>query len=370
MKRILFCFLFFLGIAGYSEDLQWIVIQNAQIKTYNSSTDVIIPKGTVVDILDNEDLVYQTGDDVDITYKGKSYLISVENVAPVNTVDTIEKFVKMMNEKTYYYSFFINILQSQNRDTALKYETKAIKYREEGLGEFDPHWWQSDIHKSLKINNVSIVIQGLGYDGAVFFIKKITLNSSGYDVVAQLQYYNIKDYFSTNNNYIEKGHDVKLLFRNDGDYLNIYLNTTNTILGTFVHVDKEFINQFDNLIHNNICDLSKVTWPRHADGTCDYDGSAKRVPSAPSSSSISVSGTTKRVTTNLRLRSTQDTSSTVITTMQKGTAVKIIKTGGKDTIDGIASNWVQVEVQAGAKDRDGKSITAGTTGWCFGGYLE
>ena len=56
--------------------------------------------------------------------------------------------------------------------------------------------------------------------------------------------------------------------------------------------------------------------------------------------------------------------------MQKGTAVKIIKSGSQDTIDGITSNWVQVEVQAGSKDRNGKPINAGTTGWCFGGYLE
>ena len=26
---------------------------------------------------------------------------------------------------------------------------------------------------------------------------------------------------------------------------------------------------------NNICDLSKVTWPRHADGSCDYDKEIK-----------------------------------------------------------------------------------------------
>ena len=24
-------------------------------------------------------------------------------------------------------------------------------------------------------------------------------------------------------------------------------------------------------MQNNTCDLSKVTWPRHADGSCDYD---------------------------------------------------------------------------------------------------
>ena len=52
--------------------------------------------------------------------------------------------------------------------------------------------------------------------------------------------------------------------------------------------------------------------------------------------------------------------------MSTGTKVKILALGKQATIDGITSNWVQVEVQAGAKDRDGKSIGAGTAGWCFG----
>ena len=41
-----------------------------------------------------------------------------------------------------------------------------------------------------------------------------------------------------------------------------------------------------------------------------------------------------------------------------------------ENIDGISSNWVKVEVQKGAKDRDGRAIRAGTVGWCYGGYLE
>ncbi|MBO4638799.1 MAG: SH3 domain-containing protein [Treponema sp.] len=73
---------------------------------------------------------------------------------------------------------------------------------------------------------------------------------------------------------------------------------------------------------------------------------------------------------NLRLRSQEATSNTVITTMKKGSKVKILKLGNAETIDGISSNWVQVEVLAGAKDKDGKSIKAGTIGWCYGGYLE
>ena len=56
--------------------------------------------------------------------------------------------------------------------------------------------------------------------------------------------------------------------------------------------------------------------------------------------------------------------------MQKGTRVKILKLGKAETIHGITSNWVQVEVLSGAKDKDGKALKAGTIGWCYGGYLE
>ncbi|MBP5695044.1 MAG: SH3 domain-containing protein [Treponema sp.] len=72
---------------------------------------------------------------------------------------------------------------------------------------------------------------------------------------------------------------------------------------------------------------------------------------------------------NLKLRSSEATSSNVLTIMQAGTKVKILELGKSETIDGIVSNWVKVEVQAGAKDRDGKPIEQGLAGWCYGGYL-
>ena len=75
-------------------------------------------------------------------------------------------------------------------------------------------------------------------------------------------------------------------------------------------------------------------------------------------------------TENLKLRSAEATTSDVITVMSAGTKVKILEVGKAETIDGISSNWVKVKVQSGGKDRDGKTITKGTVGWCFGGYLK
>ncbi len=76
------------------------------------------------------------------------------------------------------------------------------------------------------------------------------------------------------------------------------------------------------------------------------------------------------VNENLRLRKAEITSSEIITTMQAGTKVKIIALGKHEVIDGISSNWVRVEVQSDAKDRNGNPIKAGTIGWCYGGYLK
>ena len=93
--------------------------------------------------------------------------------------------------------------------------------------------------------------------------------------------------------------------------------------------------------------------------------------SSKATSSTNVSpNKTMLVSENLKLRSGEATTSDVITVMSVGTKVKILELGKAENIDGISSNWVKVEVQSGAKDRDGKTITKGTVGWCFGGYLK
>ena len=77
-----------------------------------------------------------------------------------------------------------------------------------------------------------------------------------------------------------------------------------------------------------------------------------------------------RQTENLRLRTDDKTTAQVVTTLVAGTRVKVLAPGREDTVDGIASNWVQVSGLDGAKDKDGNAIEAGTVGWLFGGYLS
>ena len=59
----------------------------------------------------------------------------------------------------------------------------------------------------------------------------------------------------------------------------------------------------------------------------------------------------------------------MITTIGEGSKVKRLATGEPEVIDDIYSYWVKVQIVNGT-DRDGNPLQAGTTGWCFGGYLE
>lgn len=73
---------------------------------------------------------------------------------------------------------------------------------------------------------------------------------------------------------------------------------------------------------------------------------------------------------NLRLRNGSGTGSETLLTLIKGSRVHVLETGLIDTQENIQSCWVKVRTEPGAKNREGKSIKAGTEGWVFAGFLE
>ena len=131
---------------------------------------------------------------------------------------------------------------------------------------------------------------------------------------------------------------------------------------TLIRTTPEACNQIENWIKGKSNDLSKVVMPKKL--------SVQKESSKATSSTNVAPNKTMLVSENLKLRSGEATTSDVLSVMSAGTKVKILQLGKTENIDGINSNWVKVEVQSGAKDRDGRTIRAGTVGWCYGGYLK
>ena len=306
------------------------------------------------------------------------YLLFLFAVFPQNDFSNIVK--KFDNEK-YIYPFLLNVLKSQNKDTIHNY---SDVYKDFSVSDMDGDRiinWESiftmdeiKVYYSSSQNQKRIII---GKDH-VFIIddleiknNKIIFSGSEYtdfnkqtDSICPINWNPVREF----NNFI-------FIFVFEGDYLNIYFNQEDSkhLFYSFCKVSDETYKQVENHITTNKCDLSKVTWSRHADGSCDYDGSKKAVTVQTAKATPStnvVPNKTMLVSENLKLRSAEATTSEVITVMSAGTKVKILELGKAENIDGISSNWVKVEVQSGAKDRDGRTIRAGTVGWCYGGYLK
>ena len=303
------------------------------------------------------------------------YLKLVNGITiPGITIDSTKKYKKesMLLLPSYYYE----VLKTNNINTLFKYETywKNGYYDNINNNRYDswaeifyPNcilitnsyvcFYKSDCEKDDYLHNVTgliICLQKL-YENK-YKIDFYTLPSEDYSNGADATFESLN---SKQNHYI--------ILEYDGDYVNIYLDSETNRIDTYVISSDLIESKLKQLAENNSTTTNDITWPRHADGTCDYED----VSSVKTVSTTNITpNKTMTVTENLKLRSAEATTSEVITVMSAGTKVKILELGKSETIDGISSNWVKVEVQAGAKDRDGKTITKGTVGWCFGGYIR
>ena len=249
---------------------------------------------------------------------------------------------------------YVDVLYKKDRNCVLNIAPEGYKKYESLKSDMDYEWYinESGFQESCIFNAMLYYTNFFAH--CIFSIKNIDKIKDGYKVTAVTDVWRMPDY---NKHEPIIGKEIVLYMYVDGDYISILIDNKHE-LGVLMLVDNEIQKQVRNLLEDNTCNLSKITWPRHADGTCDYETEVRLQ-----------SGKRYRSSDNLRLRSSGSTAGKPVVTIGKGTQVKVLTVGAEQTIDGITSTWVQVEVQAGAKDRDGRAIAAGTVGWCFGGYL-
>lgn len=384
MKKIIFIFyLFLLSFICFATEFR---LTNVS-KGYDGDGEYycLIPKDSIVKISDffihdernNSSIDFSYG--IYVIYQNEEILVNLEYLIPAETDDLFDNEIlthKLKENGRYWADNTVcEILNSNTRDSYYKIHKKKIDNYNSKRGIYDEmEWYEGVPFNGQHIENLFLILDDGRKYTYYYFIKKIEKKTNGYRVTCELTDSRIED-SDYKNTLLEKLKDKQNIIFNlvlDGDYLNFY-SEDNQLLYTYVLVDKAFTEQYENLILKNKYESSKVTWPRHADGSCDYDGSKKSaaVQTVKATPSTNVAqNKTMTVKDNLKLRSGEATTTPVLTVMQAGTKVKILELGKAEKIDGIKSNWVKVEVQKGAKDRDGKPIKKGTVGWCYGGYLK
>ena len=284
-------------------------------------------------------------------------------------------FEERITEKKWYRDYFNEVIYGQDRNLLLEYQPrieKKIHYYDDAYDDMilwfdDPSRYRNEITWNKLDDSEYGFYISIGGWGNSYKAKKVATD------LYELELEDVRISQEWYEFLLEYGHDMKfaldatepeysLYFRFDGEYLYIYLEDGKTLYATYCAYDESEEEALYEAIKTNEFDMTKITFPRHADGTCDYE-SGGGVPGKKIVNGV------YRAQDNLRLRETGGTSGEIITTMQADTYVRILSLGKEETIDSITDNWVEVETQFGAKNLEGDFLY-GKTGWCFGGYLR
>ena len=350
---------------AYSQELLFKVIEDAPAwnrpQHRNDNYSIIIPKGEIVR---GVDIVRTSIDDQSayvtfIIYNNQRYSVRSEMLVPAFTEDLFDDswISSIYDHETTNQQFFwvldyyLTVLQSGNRETLRNFEHKWIDdhIEEQMYTEYpDPDWYIVKMYRyiSLEVGQMFLSITG-GMSNFHFMINNIRKFNSSYIVSVT----NITSDFAYSNSLLHSRSTVPfphpletisydLVFIRDNDYMDMYLNTTENYLATFVNVEWHIIELLNNLMEYNTVDLSKITLlPRRAPKQLN-------------------AGEECRVLENLRLRESPNTQSSIITTMERGRIVTILEIGPNEEINGVTSPWVKVQTDNGQ------------IGWCFGLYLR
>ena len=279
-------------------------------------------------------------------------------------------FEERITEKKWYRDYFNEVIYRKDRNILLEYQPrieKKIHYYDDAYVDMiywfdDPSRYRDRITWNRFDDGEYGSYISIGMSGFSYKAKKLTPDLYELeieDVRISQEWYELL---------LECGHDMKfalnatepeysLFFRFDGEYLYIYLEDGETLYATYCAYDESEIVALQEAIRTNEFDMTKITFPYHADGTCDYE-SGGGVPGKKIVNGV------YRAKENLRLRAKEDISGETIYTMRAGAPVLILSLGKEETIDGITDNWVQVETLFAVGD-----FMPGEVGWCFGGYL-
>jgi hypothetical protein len=176
--------------------------------------------------------------------------------------------------KRWVISYYLDVLRSQNRDTFLKYEKAYIDWlleRERGTN-YPGDWYEGTLDYESLIFFDAVIIMG-GLHRHTFFIMDISPFSTGYKITMSgdkwFALYETNPPALPFPRYSER-QNFDMIFIPDGDFMDVYLDTLDNHFASFAKVDTAVLEELHALVETNIVDLSRIVWPRRADGTMDF----------------------------------------------------------------------------------------------------
>lgn len=286
-KIILFIIIFTVTELLFGEELEFITVRKTNLY-YNSNGDPFdfnIPDDVILVIDKGEKVkasempyIYKKNRNEEIIickfiYNNKDYFIDCADLTPANSADTFDpSFISDLsdnNRKIWVPAYYITVLQSRDRYKILKFN-KYFREFEWYQGEAYMGWYDyfdPKLDGEFIIYN-SVLLKGV-YNSMI--IKNIKQTDNGYVVTVKYEMKNWERfvYDDLNLDLIKEIEYFDMILCIDGEYMDVYFDDMEHKLTTFALVDQIFLKELISLVENEEADLSKVYFPRRANGSID-----------------------------------------------------------------------------------------------------
>ncbi|MDR0320550.1 MAG: hypothetical protein LBI28_03535 [Treponema sp.] len=260
-----------------------------QVGMINEGDPVFIVEGGIErDVSPSGDIVYRI---ILQTEDGKVGWLALDAVSVVDS----KILPNEITNSEWTLSYYLDVLNSGNRETLFTYEPfwRDNYYKYKDMNAMYPGdekiWYESaeyptvfdfktiyNVIRDLSNGNFYELINGkISESNGMFSCtivcthKRVSLGGTG-----------LERHFPLN----EKG---TMALRLDGDYLDVYINDNKMF--TLIKLSEDMRTQYRSLMSNNTCDLTRIVWPRRANGSMDYPPPANH---AVDSSSLDANITT------------------------------------------------------------------------------
>ncbi|MDR0321601.1 MAG: hypothetical protein LBI28_08865, partial [Treponema sp.] len=177
--------------------------------------------------------------------------------------------------RRWIFSYYQDIIFEQRREPLYKYEPFWQEQYDDTVKDTwlsgDPWWWHYSVLTDFYIRNNLIEISYiLDCDYIYFTTTKQEQNNAA--IIIQCICTDKKNSLPQShwNTIFNEGETYQFIFKIDGDYMDVFFNNNPEKICTLIGVDEYFVNVIYRIVQEESVDLTRVIWPRRADGSMDY----------------------------------------------------------------------------------------------------
>lgn len=277
-RKVSIIIIFFICFLMYSSE--YILLEKSMVTTYSNTEMFLLNKNTKIDIqkvycgsVGDKDVYF--AEVFDGLYVKLEYCKNLD--LKTKLPDDFCAAVFVNGDSYLFPEYAIDMVYKQDRNYLNNFEEKNMKdmtFFDDYIGT--TYWYEYSMDSQL-ISNIALNL-GSFYGLTQFFVSKIKkVNANEYLVYSNKIIPKDKDTLGQDYIYKDLFDKEKVVFRlkKDGDYLEVYVDKEKKPRETYCYVNNDFRLEILNLLKTNACDIDKLTWPRHADGSCDYDDAKK-----------------------------------------------------------------------------------------------